>query len=686
MKKSKKKKSHVTVRLNLLFFIIFLMFAMLILRLGVIQIVHGEDAKREIERTEDITVNKAVPRGKIFDRNYRPVVDNEAKRAITYTIPNKFNQKKTLELAEELAELIDQDTDKITERDKIDFWILKNPKEAKKKVTKAEIEKYKGKDNELYKLQRERVTEEELQSLTKKDLEVLAIYRELTSGYALTPQLIKNEDVTTEEYAKVSERLSQLALPGVDTTVDWERNYLYDETLQSILGGVTEGLPQENLDYYMSRGYNRSDRVGRSYIELQYEDFLRGQKEKVKNVTRSGKVVETKLIHEGERGKDLVLTIDMELQQAVDKIIEEELRRAKGRAGTAMLDRAFVVLMDPFTGEVLTLSGKQYRNGKFSDFAAGNFTTSYTPGSVVKGATVLTGFMTGVNKPGQPILDEPLYIPPNKISSHFNRGGNNIYLTDRQALVRSSNIYMAKTAIAIGDGQYSRGRPLKINKEKAFRVLREHFAQFGLGVPTGIDLPNETTGIKPPIDTAHAGNALHLSFGQYDTYTPLQLAQYVSTIANGGYRMKPHILKEIREPAEGSEDIGPIAQEIQPKVLNRINASEDLVKHVQSGFWGVFHDPRGTGRVFNTAPYNQYQAAGKTGTAESVDNGVGVWNLGLVAYAPYEHPEIAMAVVVPSAYTKGGAPNSLNMDIGKRVIQTYFELKKKSTSNEEEKE
>lgn len=666
-----------------MFFITFLLFAVLILRLGVIQIVYGEDAKREIERTEDITVNKAVPRGLIFDRNYRPVVVNEAKRAITYTIPNKFNQDKTVKLAEELATMIDQDTEKITERDKVDFWLMKNQKEAKKKVSKAELEKYKGKDNEIYKLQRERVTEEELNSLTEDDLKVLAIYRELTGGYALTPQLIKNDGVTMEEFARVSERLSALPLPGVDTTVDWERNYLYDDTLRSILGGVSDGLPRENLDYYMSRGYNRNDRVGRSYIELQYEDVLRGQKEIVKNITRSGSVVESKLIHEGERGKDLVLTIDMDLQQAVDQIIEEELRRAKGKSGTSLLNSAFVVLMDPFTGEILSLSGKQYQNGKFFDFAAGNFTQSFVPGSVVKGATVLTGFMTGVNKPGQTILDEPLYVAGTpRISSHFNRGGNNMYLTDRHALIRSSNIYMAKTAIAIGDGEYRRGRPLKINKEKAFTVMREHFAQFGLGVPTGIDLPNETTGIKGSIEAANPGNALHLSFGQYDTYTPLQLAQYVSTIANGGYRMKPHIVKEIREPAEGSNELGPLAEEIQPKVLNRINASEDLVKHVQSGFWGVFHDSRGTGRIFNTAPYNKYRAAGKTGTADTGN----AWNLGLVAYAPYENPEIAMAVVVPSAYTKSGTPNSMNMDIGKRVIQTYFELKNKSTTDEQAKD
>lgn len=682
-KKEKKKKNHVSFRMNMLFFVVFLLFSLLILRLGVIQIVYGEDAKREIERTEDVTVSTSVPRGKIYDRNYNLVVDNEPRRAITYTIPNKFNQEETLKVAERLAKMINKDTDKITERDKVDFWIMKNPNKALAKVTKEEQEKLKGKDDKIYKLQRERVTEQDLASLTDEDLEVLAIYRELTSGYAMTQQMVKNEDVSQEEFARVSEHLSML--PGIDTTTDWERKYAYDETLRSILGGVTDGLPLEKIDYYMSRGYNRNDRVGKSYIELQYEDVLRGQKEKVKNVTRSGSVIETKVISEGERGKDLILTINMDLQKKVDKILEEEIRKTKARGGTGLLDRAFAVLMDPRTGEILAMSGKQYaydeeeKRYKFADFAAGNFTTSYVVGSAVKGATILTGYMTGVNYPGKPIADEPLIMKgtPTK-SSHFNRGGY-MWINDYTALVRSSNVYMYKTAIAIGDGQYRRGQPLIIDKEKAFRVMREHFSQFGLGIRTGIDLPGEQIGFRGDAELADAGNALDFAIGQYDSYTPLQMVQYVSTIANGGYRIQPHVVKEIRDPADGKDEIGSVAKEIEPKVLNRINATEEWIERVQSGFRGVVTQPNGTGRALGGEPY---RPAAKTGTAETVDRGTKVWNLSLVAYAPYDNPEVAVAVVVPSAYYVGATPNNINMDIGKRVLRAYFDLK--NGNNEDE--
>lgn len=315
---------------------------------------------------------------------------------------------------------------------------------------------------------------------------------------------------------------------------------------------------------------------------------------------------------------------------------------------------------------------------KFIDFATGNFQTAYAVGSVVKGATVLTGYMTGVISPNNStLLDEPIRIGTGKPkSSYFNTSGyNNMMLNDKDALARSSNSYMFKLAIAIGDGRYLRNeRRLIIDKEKSFQKMRDHFGQFGLGVRTGIDLPGEQIGYKGNVETAQGGHALDFAIGQYDTYTPLQLAQYVSTIANGGYRMKPQIVKEIREPGDGQREIGPLAQEMKPIVLNKLDASENLVKRVQEGFWKVFQSSIGTGQYLKGKPY---RPAGKTGTAETVDKGTKVWNSTLIAYAPYENPEIAMSIVIPSAYLVGAPSNNTNMRIAERVMEAYFELKAK---------
>ncbi|KAA9026474.1 penicillin-binding protein 2 [Niallia endozanthoxylica] len=668
-----------------MFFIVFLLFSVLILRLGVVQIVYGEDYKREIERTEDVTVNNPVPRGKMFDTNGKIVVDNVPENAITYT-NNGASQKEMLEVAGRLAKLIHKDADKVTERDMKDYWIVTNPKEAEKKVSEKELEQLKVKyeddeyDKKVYQLTLDRITEGDLNRLSEQEIEIIAIYREFVSGYKFTPQIVKNKDVTPEEFAVVSENLQ--LLPGVDTTTDWERSYAFSDTLRSVLGGVTtsdKGLPAEEIDYYLSRDYSRNDRVGTSYLEKQYEDVLHGQKAKVKNITdQSGKIVSTEVISEGQRGKDLVLTIDMDLQLTVEKIIEEELWAAKSFPGTNLLDRAYVVLMDPNTGEIKSLAGKKIvrseKTGKteMQDDALGTFTTTYNVGSTVKGATILTGFQTGVIRPGSSFYDAPLYIagtPPKKSWKSFGS------INDANALKVSSNVYMFHTAIKIGEGRYVPHGSLPINTD-AFNTIRQHFSQFGLGVRTGIDLPGEQNGFKGT--STLPGHLMDLSIGQYDTYSAMQLAQYVSTIANGGNRMEPHMVREIREPQLDNE-LGPIVQEIQPKVLNRLDLEDGWIERVQLGFKKVMQEQGGTAVGFFGG--KSYSPAGKTGTAESFYDGplksykmASVMNLSLVGYAPSDSPEIAMSVIVPWAYT-GGTDNRANLKIGERVLDAYFELK-----------
>jgi len=690
LNKKKKKKSHVPVRLNILFLIVFILFSILVLRLGVVQIVYGDDYRREIERTEDVTVNNPVPRGKMYDRTGKVIVDNVPENAITYTNTGA-TQKQMLEVAEVLAQLIVKDTKKVTERDKKDYWIIKNSEEAEEKVPAEEREKLKEKfegkeyDKKVYDLKLDRITEQELNELSANDLEVLAIYRDFTSGYALTPQIVKNKNVTPEEFAVVSENLQ--LLPGVDTTTDWERYYSFGNTLKSVLGRITssdEGIPAEQLDYYLARDYSRNDRVGKSYIEMQYEDVLHGQKARVKNITdKAGNVLETIPISEGKRGKDLILSIDMDLQLAVEKIIEEELTAAKGISGTSLLDRAYVTVMDPHTGEILTMAGKQFskdENGNkvVLDAALGNITTTYNVGSAIKGATILTGYKTGAIKPNDVIFDTPVKIAQTIKSSWKNLGSVN----DIDALKMSSNIYMFHIAMNIGagKGKYQYGRPLRINP-KGFDTIRDSFAQFGLGVRTGIDLPNEQIGFKGT--DVRPGFLLDLAIGQYDTYSNMQLAQYVSTIANGGNRMEPHIVKEIREPLMENDELGPIVQEITPKVLNQVDAEEVWFDRVQKGFRKVAQEQGGT--AYFRLGGKSYNPAGKTGTAEAFYDGPerskfgkeppAVINLSFAGYAPADNPEIAISVLVPWAYDSGKG-HYKNIEIAERVFDTYFELKK----------
>jgi cell division protein FtsI/penicillin-binding protein 2 len=569
---------------------------------------------------------------------------------------------------------------------------LKNPKLAEKKITDKErkkVEEGEMEESDLYKLQLDRITSDEIE-LSKDDLEVLAIYREFASGYALTPQIVKNKKVTKEEFAKVSENLD--SLPGVDISTDWDRFYTYNKTLKSVLGKVSsseEGLPSESLDYYLARDYSRNDRVGKSYIEAQYEDILQGQKAKVRNVTdKSGNVVDSEVITEGSRGKDLILTVDMDLQLATEEIIEKQLIAKKKMGNTKFLDRAFVVMMDPDTGEVLTMAGKKYEKdpetGKSSieDFALGNITTSYTMGSAVKGATVLTGYQQGAIQPGTYFYDTKMKIKGTKEKGSYKNFGN---INDLTALKVSSNVYMFRTAINIAGAHYVPNEPLNISSG-AFSTIRNSFAQFGLGVRTGIDLPNEMSGFKG--SETLAGKLLDLAIGQYDTYTPMQLVQYVSTIANGGNRMKPHMVKEIRDPVDNNEELGPVAEDVAPTVLNRLDMKEEWVERVQSGFEKVAMEQGGT--AYTYFGNKSYTVAAKTGTAEAFYDGPNrmdysepqaTMNITLVGYAPAKNPEVAFAVVVPWAY-QGHTGHSMSKEIGEEIMDTYFELKKERAKKE----
>ncbi|MBT2689313.1 penicillin-binding protein 2 [Bacillus sp. ISL-47] len=687
----KKKKSHVPFRVNLLFFAVFILFSLLILRLGVVQIVNGETYKKEVERTEDVIVSNPVPRGRMLDRNHQLIVDNVPKSAITYTNRNA-KQEEMVEVAERLAVLIDKKPDKVRERDKKDFWIMRNPEAVKEKITEEEWELFENKkltDKKIYEMQLERITDEDLNQLSEQDLEVLAIYREFTSGYAMTPQIVKNESVTPEEYAAVSENLQYL--PGVNTTTDWDRTYAFGNTLQTVLGKVTdsnEGLPEERLDYFLARDYSRNERVGKSYLEMQYEDVLHGQKSKERLITKKGEILGSEMVSEGKRGKDLVLTIDMDLQRAVEKVLEEEIWKAKRTGGTYLMDRAFVVLMDPHTGEVMTMAGKMIgkdKDGKtvLQDYALGTIASSYNVGSSVKGATVLTGYKTGAITPGTTFLDAPMKIAgtPQVKKSWFNFQA---VMNETRALRISSNVYMFKTAVEIADARYAYDQPLGFKNPRAFEDMRDSFGQFGLGVRTGIDLPNEMAGYEGPLRLP--GFLLDLAIGQYDTYTPMQMAQYISTIANGGYRIQPRLVKEIREPSNVQSELGPIWKDIQPTVLNTIDVTDRELSTVKEGLRQVMQHPEGTAyRRFADAPYSP---AGKTGTAEAFYDGplrkkgdplIDVMNLSLVAYAPHNNPEIAMSVIVPWAY-QGRSGHTANYEIGRRVLDTYFALKKQRMS------
>ncbi|MDV2683171.1 penicillin-binding transpeptidase domain-containing protein [Alkalihalophilus lindianensis] len=664
-----KKKGHVPARLNMLFFAVFILFSALILRLGMVQIVQGEDFEKIIDRTSQTTARIDAPRGLMLDRYGHTVVDNQLELSVTYTNPSRGTSSETmLEVARDLSELIEVDTSRITERDRKDFWLLLQDRERRFELVTQEERSQLESQSEQYQLEIERITEEHLAEISEQDERVMAIFREMSRGYANTPQRIKR-GITDEEANIISENLDQL--PGIDILRDSRRNYVYGEAFRTIFGS-TGSIPREQLDYFLSRGYDRSDIVGTSYLETEYEDVLRGQKAVMESITTStgGEVERSVNEQPGQRGNDLVLTLDMEMQQKLDEIISEEIN---SKRNDFLNERtAYAVMMDPQTGDILAMSG--YRNGK-ADHQIGNVTNAFEMGSSVKGASVLAGYQTGVISHGQTLYDRPIDLPGTPIKRSYTRMG---YVNDIKALERSSNVYMFEIAMRMMGYNYGSSRSFDNQKiMEAYDQSRYLFSQFGLGADTGIDLPGSSTGLQG--GRTQPGNLLDLMIGQYDTYTPLQLVQYVSTIANDGYRVKPRLVSEIREPSVSADEPGAILHKFEPTILNRVDMSDADLNRVQQGFYQVMNGSQGTAAgTFGNASYNP---AGKTGTAQvkvavgqganrhSVDGN----NQILVGYAPYDNPEVAFAIIVP--FTKVDNRANFAQSIGKKMLDEYFDLK-----------
>ncbi|WP_338786764.1 penicillin-binding protein 2 [Metabacillus sp. FJAT-53654] len=674
----KLKKSRY-VRINVFFFLVFLLFVALIVRLGVVQIVQGEEFSKEVARTESDYASLPAPRGKMYDRYNRVVVDNESVPAITYTVDKTTKAEDKIETAKKLAEYINYETEfldeELKDRDIKDYWLASHPEESKNLLSKKELEL---KPSETYKLQVDRVPEGEVAAIkgNNKEKELAYIYTRFSSGYQYEPQVVKSLNLTDKEVSLVAEHLE--VLPGVDVITDWGRSYPY-ESLQTIFGGISspeQGILQSREDYYTARGYARNERVGTSYLEYQYEDYLNPQKAKVEYVSdKSGSIVSEEVVEEGQRGYDLKLSFDMELQMKVEEIVEDELRKAS--SSHFLMDRAFVVMMDPYQGDVLAMVGKQLndknRSGEMLDFAYGAFATQYEAGSTVKGATVLAGYQFGMPI-GKTYYDTPLYFKgnPKPIGSYKPLG----LMSDLSALKLSSNVYMFYVAMLIADVTYVKHGPIDVSAAD-FQRLRNYFAQFGLGVHTGIDLPQESSGLQSVPDTA--GKLLNIAIGQFDTYTPLQLAQYVSVIANGGSRVQPRIVTSIHAPVEEAE-LGPIVVDKVPKVLNKVNNTKEEIERVQQGFKLVVTS--GT-----ASRYIDYDVAGKTGTSQTNYYGPKrqYWgketnNLNFVGYYPSENPQVAFSVVVPWASNDSDA---VNKHIANRIVKAYIDLQKKYVTTTE---
>ncbi len=682
MKKKKNKNAKlgqqatILRRFGILTGVIVLLFMVLLFRLYHMTYLNRQFYKDKLKEIADVKIEgNSAPRGRIYDRNYNLLVDNRGMKTIYYKKDKNITIKDELQLARDVSSHLDLDINKLTLRNLKEFYLAEHPEEVSTRITEEEWEKLEQRklnQGDIENLKIDRINDDDLSIYNDDDKKTAYLYYLMNSGYTYDEKIIKS-NVTDQEYAYIAEHNQMLQ--GFNIKLDWERVYLYGDTFKTILGTVSDnnqGLPKELKAEYLKKGYSLNDRVGISYLEQQYEDLLRGTKARYKMLNRYELVLE----EEEVRGHDLVLTIDINLQQAVENILKEEIILAKATPNTEFYNRSFVVVQDPNTGEILAMSGKQLLEGsnQIHDYTPGVLTSPMTVGSVVKGASILVGYNTGVIQIGQYQVDECIKILSTPIKCSWKTLGR---INDIEALAMSSNVYQFKIAMKVGGAVYQYNQPLKINPE-AFDIYRNTYQQFGLGVKTEIDLPVESLGYHGT--STLPGHLLDFAMGQYDTYTPIQLSQYVTTIANGGSRLKPHLLKEIHEPTANSE-LGKLQEVIEPTVLNTIDTEERFLNRVKEGFHAVTMASYGIGHNYIA---NQYDPSGKTGTSESFmdKDGDGVIDTetistAFVGYAPSANPKMSIVVMSPDVNNPNGRSSYSSMvtrTITKRVSDKFFEL------------
>jgi len=623
--------------------------------------------------TEKTIESTSAPRGRIYDRNHKLLVDNEGIKTIYYKKQNGITTKEEIELAYEVSNNIDIDYSKIDDNKLKDFYYKSHYKECRKKITDEEWDLYnkrKLNDKDIDKLIYERL-DDEISEYTDSDKKAAYIYYLMNKGYSYAEKVIKNSDVTDAEYAYISENIDNLK--GFNTKLDWERVYLYGDTFKSILGNVssnTQGIPSELSKEYLKRGYTLDDRVGISYLEYQYEDYLRGTKAKYRLLSDNS----YELVSEGKRGNDIVLTIDIELQKYLEEVLSNEVLNAKGEPGTQYYNRSFAIVSDPNTGEILAMAGKQaaLKDGYYQivDYTPGIVTLPVTPGSVVKGASMMVGYKYGAIDIGTVLNDECIKIKDTPLKCSWQTMGP---IDDVYALQNSSNVYQYKIAIKVGNGSYEYNQGLVLD-ESAFDKYREMYAEFGLGEKTGIDLPVESLGFMGK--SRLPGHLLDFSIGQYDTYTPIQLSQYINTIANNGVRLKPYLLKEVYKPSDSGDTFGSLIYKANVTELGKLSVEKKYIDRVREGFSAVVTKGLGYGYMGNYT-----NSSGKTGTSQSFidtdgDGKVDTETItsSFVGYSPSDNPKMSIVVVSPDISVPDSTTYGVTRNISAQVVNKYFEL------------
>ena len=672
----RKFNSHsIPTRLNLLFAIVILLFLAIIGRLLYMQVLHKDFYENKLASASQTRVTMGSARGEIYDAAGKPLVQNTVKQVVSFTRSNKMTAADLKDISKKLLDYVTVTSPELTDRQMADYYladteVYKKTVEALPKDKRYDSDGNQLSESELYNNAAESIAVNQL-NYSDDEKKAIYLFSQLNSVENFATGNIQTDPLTDTQVALIASASKKL--PGISISTSWDRKVL-ETSLSSIVGTVSSeksGLPAEEVDAYLKKGYSLNDRVGTSYLEKQYEEVLQGKRTiKEIHLDKHGDMESVENIEEGSKGKNIKLTIDLAFQDSVDSLLKSYFNSELANGGARYSEGVYAVALNPKTGAVLAMSGMKHNveTGELTTDSLGTVTNVFVPGSVVKAATISSGWENGVLSGNQTLTDQPIVFQGSApINSWYTPYYGSFPITAVEALEYSSNTYMVQTALGIMRQTYQPNMTVGTNNlESAMGKLRSTFGEYGLGVSTGIDLPDESTGFIPKdYDLA---NYLNNAFGQFDNYTPMQLAQYVATIANNGVRLAPHIVEGVYDNNEQG-GLGELIKQTDSTEMNKINISESDMSILQQGFYQVSHGTSAltTGRAFSNGA--AVSISGKTGTAESyVNGGQKANNTNAVAYAPTDNPQIAVAVVFPH---NTNLTNGVGPSIARDIINLY---------------
>ncbi len=668
--------------------ILILMIGAIIWRLYDMQIINGQGYKNLSDQRVSANITQKAPRGEITDRNGKVLVTNRKGYSIklqkTALSDEEFNAMllKLFKIMDENGVAV-TDTLPISQAEPFEYTFSDDAEKEKWFEGAKSIDIDMTADELLEYYRSAYKISPDMDSSMIRRMAGLR-YEIRKSGFSINSPFVLANDVSAEVVSKIKERQNEF--DGVTVTQEYFRQYTQGSLAAHILGRVGK-IYKEEYEELEDKGYGMNDLVGKEGIEKVCEDYLRGI-DGSKNIYygEDSELLGGESDIPARPGKYVVLTIDSNLQRAAEESLEQNIKRIaesgadkEKKGGDA--DSGAAVVIDVRTGDVLAMATypsydpqlfNQNYNLLLKDPAKPLWNRAisgtYTPGSTLKPLAAIAALSTGAITINELLPCDGVYTfyedyqPKCWIWAEQHKTHGMLDVT--KAIENSCNCFF-----------YETGRRVGID------AINEYAAKMGLGKKTGIELPEEASGnVSSPAykktlyeDASEGrwmgGDTIQTAIGQsYSAFTPIGLASYAATIANGGTRYKTHIIKSVHSTTDGS-----LVYESKPEVLSNVDISEDNLSAVRQGMLGVA-DEGSAKQIFSGYPVS---LGGKTGTAQISKKASN--NALFISFAPFDKPEIAVAVVIEHGYRGANAAY-----VARDIYDEYFRLKTAQTAENPE--